>query len=417
MVAMQGPKPYHGRMPSRDDRLLLAFRTEKRRAAPVFLNGVLYGALCLAAVACASTKTSSDQPTGGGGQGGFGGRGDGGRGGDSSGGTLGGSGGDNSGGNHNSGGLADIGGAGGSVSTENASLFGQICAGKDLSADPLPASPSASAVKAGFEFLEGPVWLAKEQALFFSDMQFSGGNEKGPPSTIHKLTLPNTTEVFVQQSGSNGLALTNAGEILACTHDTQSLSVFDPQTAQRTALPGADMFEGKTFNSPNDVAVSSTGHIYFTDPDWQRGQRPGQGAVHGVYHRKPDGKIELIDGSRQKPNGITLAPDEKTLYVGAVDGLINAHPVAADGSVGAGQRFAQVGGPDGFVVDCAGNLYVAAGGGVHVFDAEGQNLGLITGTGGGASNVAFGGPDHKTLFITNRETLYSIKLGLPGLPY
>jgi gluconolactonase len=220
--------------------------------------------------------------------------------------------------------------------------------------------------------------------------------------------------VFIDNSGSNGLAVDDQG-LVACTHDTQTLSRYDLTSKERSVFV-AD-YQGKHFNSPNDVALHSKGYVYFTDPDWQLGPRPNQTGVTGVYFRNGGGEVTLIDGELPKPNGVTLSPDETRLYVGASNGEISVYPVLADGSVGARTKFASVAEPDGMAVDCAGRLYVASHGPgeVVVLSPEGAVVSRIA-VAPRATNVAFGGPDHKTLLITAGTGVYSVDGSVAGFP-
>jgi gluconolactonase len=281
--------------------------------------------------------------------------------------------------------------------------------------NPLPgASPNATPIQGGFGFIEGPVWLADKGWLLFSDMDFGGGDAMGPKARIRRLAPPSTFDVFVEQGNSNGLALDLDGAVIACTHDLQTLSRYLPANGMRETRQLTYM--GKRFNSPNDLTVRSDGIVYFTDPDWQLGPRNNETGMTGVYRVNVDDSVQLVDGSLQKPNGITLSPDEKTLYVGSAQPEIRKYTVSADGSVGTGTTFASPGGSDGLTVDCAGNLYVTGGNAVKVYAPSGTMLGTIS-VASTTSNVAFGGSDRKTLFITAGNTLYSIALQVPGLPY
>lgn len=290
----------------------------------------------------------------------------------------------------------------------------EFCAGVG-DAPPPSASGRPTQVKDGFVFVEGPVWSAKLGAFLFSEMNFNQPAENGPPSTVHKLVLPSSVEPFIASAGSNGLAVDEQG-LVACTHDTQTLSRYDLTTKERSVFV-AD-YQGKHFNSPNDVALHSAGYVYFTDPDWQIGERPNQTGVTGVYLRKPTGEVVLIDAELSKPNGIALSPDETRLYVGSASGLVEWYPVLADGSVGPRQTFAKVKEPDGMAVDCAGRLYVAshAPGEVVVLSPEGQTLSNIK-VGPRATNVAFGGPDRRTMLVTAGSSIYSLRVETPGFPY
>ena len=266
----------------------------------------------------------------------------------------------------------------------------------------------------GFHFLEGPVWVRSEGALYFSDMNMDAQGKDGPPSTIHRFTLPGTFSVFLAEAGSNGLTIDPQGtSLIAATHDQQSVSRYDLATKARTTLVG--LYQGKKFNSPNDVVARTDGTIYFSDPGWQNANRPSVG-MEGIYRLAPGGSVYLVgDYGKGKPNGVALSPDESWLYVGALDGDIDRYKVEADGSTGISEKFAHVDGPDGMAVDCAGNVYVAGSAGVTVLSPKGETLGTITGT-GTATNCAFGGPDSKTLFITAGKHLYRVAVGIAGSP-
>jgi len=279
--------------------------------------------------------------------------------------------------------------------------------------DPLPAARTATLIEDGFDFLEGPVWIDSEGVLLFSDMHMGQAGGSWPPATIVRLTPPNAFDPFEENANTNGLALTHEGELIGCTHDVQTLSLFDLENGDRTPIELTYM--GDHFNSPNDLTVRSDGTVYFTDPDWQLGGRTNETGMTGVYRVPPGGDPELIDGTLDKPNGIALSPDERTLYVGSAGQDLMAYPVDENGLVGDGEVFASPGGSDGLTVDCAGNLYVTAGG-VQVFDPEGDQLGSIT-VAESPANVAFGGADRRTLYITARTGLYSIVLNVPGYPY
>src|SRR5262245_24974009 len=222
---------------------------------------------------------------------------------------------------------------------------------------PVPASARAELVKDGFVFVEGPVWSEQAGAFFFSEMDFNSGGANGPPSKIHQLVLPKAFQVFIPDAGSNGLAIDAQG-LVACTHDTQTLSRYDLATRKRSVF--VRDFQSKHFNSPNDVAVHSAGHVYFTDPDWQLAGRKSDTGITGVYWRNPAGEVKLVDADLKEPNGITLSPDETRLYVGAVEGGVSVYPVLVDGSLGPRQHLADVQEPDGMAIDCAGHLFVAS---------------------------------------------------------
>jgi len=301
----------------------------------------------------------------------------------------------------------------------NQSLRAQVCGLRTTWPDPLPPRDQRTAQRVGndtFGFIEGPVWIAELGVLLFSDMALSGVLAV-PPAQIRRLRPPASFDVFVGASGSNGLALGASGQILAATHDTQSLSLFALGDGARTNIPV--LSDGKHFNSPNDLTVTDTGSVFFTDPDYQLGDRVSETMRQGVYKvpgplSTTSNSASLVDGTLDRPNGIALSPDQRTLYVGSSAKEIWKYELT-DGVVGARSKFAETGGSDGMTVDCAGNLYVTSGT-VEVFAPSGTPLGELQ-LGGSPSNVAFGGADRKTLYITAGSRLYSIELNVPGFPY
>ncbi|AVT28419.1 gluconolactonase [Plantactinospora sp. BC1] len=288
---------------------------------------------------------------------------------------------------------------------------------------PLPAaSMAATRIGGAFSFLEGPVWVAGAGQLLFSDMRGGTGPENVQPSTIRRFTPPNTFDVFLENSGSNGLAVTGDGTgILAATHDQRSVSSYQLSDRSRSTL--ASGFQGRRFNSPNDLTIRSDGTVYVTDPNFQRGNRPDElSGMTGVF-RVSNGEVFLVDGTLAQPNGVVLSPDETTLYVGANAGnTIVRYDLLPDGSTGRRSTFASIAGPDGATVDCAGNLYWAShtDGRIHVFAPTGEKLGTIS-AGRNTTNAAFGGADGRTLFITSGTWgnfgLYQVQLNVPGSPY
>ena len=201
------------------------------------------------------------------------------------------------------------------------------------------------------------------------------------PSQIRRLVPPSTVDVFVADSGTNGLALDIDGTLLGCSHKVQGIVRVNSTSGAVSTLLNTDA-NGKHFNSPNDLTVRSDGTIYFTDPDYQLGSsRTSETGVKGVYRVTPSRQVVLVDGTFGEPNGIALSPDETVLYVADFPGnAIRRFTVAADGSTSGRQNFATITAPDGVAVDCAGNLYWASNsqGVVRVFSPSGTSLGSIT---------------------------------------
>ncbi|MFL6122296.1 SMP-30/gluconolactonase/LRE family protein [Actinophytocola sp.] len=295
---------------------------------------------------------------------------------------------------------------------------------------PLPSpNPAATKIADGFNFLEGPTWDAATQTLLLSDMYDGTGPQNVQPADILRFTpATGTFTTFVEDAGSNGLAISRDGTfVVAATHDQRSVSSYNLATGQRTTI--AANYQGHLFNSPNDVTVAANGTVYFTDPNFQRANRPDEMSGRTGVFRITNGVVALIDDTIRQPNGIELSPDGRTLYVGGnATGKIYKYPVNADGSTGPRSDFASLGGTDGGTVDCAGNVYQATfdDGKIHVFSPAGQSLGTIS-AGRNATNVAFGGPDRTTLYITSGTPssggntgnfgLYRIHLNVPGWPY
>jgi gluconolactonase len=180
---------------------------------------------------------------------------------------------------------------------------------------------------------------------------------------------------------------------------------------------------GKRFNAPNDVTVRSDGTIYFSDPDAYQAPMPAPQTRPRVYRVSPAGVVSVVDETIGQPNGVTLSLDEKTLFVDGDAGLFS-FAVMPDGSTGPKTPFGNSSaytGADGMVMDCAGDLYIAHNAEVVVLGPTGSELGHIAITGAqAATNLAFGGADHKTLYITTLDSMpgvYAVAMPLPGMPF
>lgn len=261
----------------------------------------------------------------------------------------------------------------------------------------------------GEELYEGPVWIG--DALYFSDFSHTGKF----PSRIRKLAADGTVTTAIEDAGSNGLAVDAQGNLVAATHKYKALSRYTPAGA-RTAI--AERFDGNVFNSPNDIAIARDGTIFFTDPDYQKAAAPGGQRVTGIYRVGADGKVTLVDGSRRNPNGIALSAAGDVLYVNASDNEVRTYAVR-DGVAGAGRTLIKgIDGGDGMTLDCHGNLYVTEHGAkrIRVFTPQGRELATIR-VDANVTNVAFGGADRKTLYITGASALWQIPLDVSGMPY
>lgn len=269
----------------------------------------------------------------------------------------------------------------------------------------------------GFVWSEGPVWVPAAGELLFSDV---------PNNVIHAWKAGAGLRVFMKPSGytgvadyggepgSNGLALDGQGRLLSCEHGDRRISVLTKDGGKLTV---ADRFEGKRFNSPNDIAVHSDGSLYFTDPIYGLPKRDKDPLREldfcGVFRIGQDGRVTLLTRRIERPNGIAISPDEKTLYVANSHGPrphIFAMDLKSDGTASEPRTFFDTsglkgpGGADGLKVDSAGNLWATGPGGLLVISPAGNLLGRVL-THRATANVAFGGEDGKSVFLTADDRL------------
>jgi gluconolactonase len=307
----------------------------------------------------------------------------------------------------------------------------------DLSKAPLPAGlvdAKATVVPgAVVAFLEGPA-VDAEGNVFFSDI---AGNR------ILKMDGAGKVTTFRADSGrTNGNCFDAQGRLISCEGGEQGpgrrrIVRTDMKTGKIDVL--TEKYEGKRYNSPNDVCVDTKGRIWFTDPRYGADRSDLEMDVEAIYRIDPDGKVTrvLTPPAVQKPNGIAISPDDKTLYVIDSNPAENGNrkiwgfDVSADGKP-SNQRlvydFGKGRGGDGMKLDMNGNLWVAAGisykrspfetldvpPGIYVISPAGKLLGRIPIVEDLLTNLAFGGPDHKTLYITAGKTLYKLQVNVSG---
>lgn len=264
-------------------------------------------------------------------------------------------------------------------------------------------------VSRGFRFIEGPVWDALNNRLFFNDIK---GN------AIYTWSENRGLEVFRDNSYmANGNAFDNEGNLITCEHASSRISLTEPN-GKYSVL--ADSYKGKQLNSPNDVIVSRDGTIIFTDP--ASGRSPGFGVpreqeldFQGVFALKPGNtELELLISDFEMPNGLCLSPDETLLYVNDTRKQhIRVFDYKKTGSVSSGRIFAEFtqdlpGKADGMKIDSFGRIYCTGPGGILVFTQAGNLIGRIL-VPEQTANFAWGGKNRKTLFITASTTLYSLE--------
>lgn len=254
----------------------------------------------------------------------------------------------------------------------------------------------------GFTFTEGPAVDAQGN-IYFSDI---------PNSRIHKWSLDGTVSTFREDTEqANGLFFENDGTLLACqSRAGRRLVQYGPHG---TLTQLVATYQGKRFNSCNDLWPDPHGGIYFTDPRYGQNRDDMEQDGEHVYYLKPDRKslIRVAD-DMVRPNGIIGTPDGKTLYVadhGA--GKTYAYRIQADGSLGERRLFANRG-SDGVTLDERGNLYLTTRA-VFIHNPDGKEVGSIS-VPERPTNCCFGGPNGKTLFITAQTSLYSIEMQVKG---
>lgn len=281
----------------------------------------------------------------------------------------------------------------------------------------------------GYQWSEGPIWVQSHNMLLFSDVPantiYQWTEEKGVETYLAPSGYTGTEAHYSDEPGSNGLTLDLDGRLILCQHGDRKVSRMDapfdqPKPAYVTV---ADRYDGKRFNSPNDVVVRSNGDIFFTDPPYGlplREKDTGKETpFHGVYKVSKDGKVTLLVDSLSRPNGLAFTPDEKTLIIAnsdpekavwysfdisATDSLVNPR-IMYDVTP---NTKTEHGLPDGLKIDRSGNIFATGPGGVWVFNSDQKLIGRIR-LPERTANCAFA-DDDKTLYITSDMNLLRLKL-------
>ena len=284
----------------------------------------------------------------------------------------------------------------------------------------------------GHQWSEGPAWDRARQKLYFTDV---------PRNRAYAWSATDGEEIFLDPSGvdpaeaqdmrepgANGLLLAQSGDLLICNHGARAVQLRRFEDGERRTL--VDRFEGKRFNSPNDLIQASDGTIYFTDPPYGlQGLNESplkEMSVNGVYALSPSGNVARLVDDMTFPNGVVLSADESWLYVSQSDPdapLIRRFAVE-NGARKPGDRgevwfdarpfMHEAGGlPDGMAVGSEGHIFLAGPGGVLVIDPEAKCLGRIA-TGRATANCAFG-EDGRTLFITAADRVVAVRTIALGL--
>lgn len=281
----------------------------------------------------------------------------------------------------------------------------------------------------GFEWSEGPVWVQGGGYLLFSDIPRNEILKWKEGEGISRFLRPagyTGDGEYGLEPGTNGLALDSADALIACEHGNRRISRLDKSGVFKTTL--ADKYDGKRFNSPNDLTYRANGDLYFTDPPYglpKNFDDPRRELPYcGVYRLASDGKVTLLTEKMTRPNGLAFSPDQKTLYVAQSDpkaAVWMKYAVKEDGTLEEGKLFydatslvgpAHKGLPDGLKVDAEGNLFATGPGGVLVFAPDATLIGRIE-TGENTANVAWGN-DGSALYITADMFLCRVKTSTKG---
>ena len=287
----------------------------------------------------------------------------------------------------------------------------------------VPRDATIEKVAGGFQFTEGPVWRP-DGLLWFSDVT---GN------VLRSLTPAGQATVLIANAGGessappgsfvgpNGMIADRDGAVLLCQHTNRRIVRVAPD---RTVTPYLEKFEGKRFNSPNDLVYRSDGALYFTDPPYgllKQDDDPAKELKFNGVFRYANGKLTAVIQDLSRPNGIAFSPDQNTLYVANSDvknRIWMRYDVAPDGSVSHGRVFADVtaekepGVPDGFKVDSRGDIWSSGPGGIWVFSPAGKHLGTLR-MPETPANCNWG-DDGKSLYITAQTSVYRIRLAVAG---
>jgi len=277
----------------------------------------------------------------------------------------------------------------------------------------------------GYDWSEGPVWVESQKMLLFSDV---------PTNTVYKWTEQDSIQVFLKPSGytgqtasnskeegSNGLALNTDGKLVLCQHGDRRLAVLDAplNSPQSTFTTLAGTYEGKKFNSPNDVAVRRNGDYFFTDPPYGLPENVAQEIPFQGVYKLSNGTVTLLVDTLTRPNGIALMPDEKTLVIANSDkakAMWYVYDLNENDSLANGRIFhdateaakTESGLPDGLKIDSQGNVFATGPGGVWIFNRDAKLIGKIK-LPEATANCAFSADD-KTLFITSNNYLLRLKM-------
>ncbi|MGE0405452.1 MAG: SMP-30/gluconolactonase/LRE family protein [Candidatus Korobacteraceae bacterium] len=287
----------------------------------------------------------------------------------------------------------------------------------------VPSDAVIEKVAGGFGFTEGPLWRPSNE-LWFSDL-FANAVRSVTPDGNAKILIEvaggKTDAPPGSYNGPNGMIADKDGAVLVAQHNDRRIARINKDLSITGVV---ERFEGKRFNSPNDLVYTADGSLYFTDPPYgllKQDEDPAKELKFNGVYRFAGGKVTAVVRDMTRPNGIGFSPDGKVAYIANSDPqkkLWMRYDVAANGSLSNGRVFADVtssaepGLPDGLKLDSEGNLYATGPGGVWVYAPDGKLLGKIK-TPEPPANVGWG-EDGKVLYITAGPSVYRIRTAVAG---
>ena len=277
--------------------------------------------------------------------------------------------------------------------------------------------PPLDQIAHGLYFGEGPVWDRREKRFLWADII---------GDTIWQWTPGVGKRVLIHPSGhANGMTFDRQGRLVVAGWSARTIWRVEKDGSLVTI---ASHYQGKKFNSPNDIVVRSDGTVYWTDsvgglviPGMVGEDLQRQLDIQGVFCLTPSGEVKLVVEDCTYPNGLCFSPDESVLYVNDTRlGVIRAFDVEADGTAGPGRLFHKLTGnepgvADGMKVDREGNVYCTGPGGVHIIDNNGSLLGRLR-IPGHSTNLAWGDDDWRSLYVTTYHAVFRTRTEINSTP-
>lgn len=288
----------------------------------------------------------------------------------------------------------------------------------------IPPGTAIEKVAGGFEFVEGPLWYNGE--IRFSDLvgnKLYAVGADGKSRLIMDKSGGKAETPAGSYQGSNGAVVDKDGSVLMTQHGLRRIVRVTPDMKVTPVVERNG--DGARLNSPNDLTFAPDGSLWFTDPPLglvDQDKDPAKEAHYNAVYRYKDGRVTVKITDLTRPNGIAFSPDGKKLYVSnsAPEMFVNVYDVGPDGAVSNGRHFITYPGPlpddvpDGLKVDSRGNVWTTGPGGIRIVSPEGKVLGQIKTPDKAQANLAWGGPDWRTVYVTAAANVYRLKLAIPG---